>query len=102
MVMYQTGERHSGPSWARLAAGDVPIVVLARCSGAIPAARLAQSTALDWANLALDVIGDRGRAEALLRLPDDPTLHRIAVDAAEVEITDDPLRGQVEWRLESR
>jgi hypothetical protein len=78
--------------------GDLPIVVLVRCPAAIPTALPAQSTeALDWANLRLEVFGDHGQAEALLRLPEAPRLHRLVVDATELEITDDPLRGKVEW-----
>jgi hypothetical protein len=48
-------------------------------------------------NLGLDVFADRGPVEALLRVPDDPELHSVVVDAAELEIIEDPLQGRIEW-----
>jgi alpha-D-xyloside xylohydrolase len=100
---YQTGERHRGPSWSRLGIGDLPIVILARCPAAIPTAPPAQSAdELDWTNLGLEVFGDRGQAEAMVRMPDDPTLHRVVVDASGPEISEDPLSGQVEWSPRKR
>jgi alpha-D-xyloside xylohydrolase len=100
---YQSGDRHSGPRWERLAVGEVPIVVLVRCPAAIPTAPPVQSTEkLDWKNLGLDVFADRGEVEALLRRGEDPELHRLVVDATELEIVEDPLQGRVEWTPQRR
>jgi alpha-glucosidase (family GH31 glycosyl hydrolase) len=95
---YDNGVRHSGPGWERLGVGEVPIVVLARLPSAIPTARPVQSTdELDWATLGLDVFADRGQVEALLRVPEDPEVHRLLVDAEELDVVEDPLKGRVEW-----
>jgi alpha-D-xyloside xylohydrolase len=100
---YQSGDRHSGPRWERLAVGEVPIVVLVRCPAAIPTAPPVQSTdKLDWKNLGLDVFADRGEVEALLRRGEDPELHRLVVDATELEVVEDPLQGRVEWTPQRR
>jgi alpha-D-xyloside xylohydrolase len=97
-VDYQTGDRHSGPGWERLEAGDVPIVVLVRSSAVIPTLAPAQSTDdLDWGNVQLEVFADQGKVEGLLRLPERPELHCVVVDAAELEVVEDPLPGEVEW-----
>jgi alpha-D-xyloside xylohydrolase len=102
-VDFQNGDRHSGPRWERIGAGDVPIVVLVRRRAAIPTAAPAQSTdELDWADLRLEVFADDGQADALVRMPEDPELHRLVVDAAELEIVEDPLRGRVEWTPQRR
>jgi len=102
-VDYQNGERHSGPRWKRLRAGDVPIVVLVRCPAAIPTAPPAQSTGqLDWAKLGLDVFADQGQVEAPLRMPEGPEVHRLVVNAPELEIIEDPLQGRVKWILQRR
>ncbi len=103
-VDYQSGDRHSGPRWERLRAGDVPIVVLVRCPAAIPTARQAQSTEeLDWSHLGLDVFADQGHVETLVRLPEDPELHRVVIGAGEApQVIEDPLQGRVEWTPQRR
>ncbi len=52
-VDYQTRRIHDGPGWRRIAAGEVPVVLLVRAGAAIPHAPLAQSTAfIDWKRVA--------------------------------------------------
>jgi alpha-D-xyloside xylohydrolase len=102
-VDYQSGDRHRGPRWERIGAGEVPIVVLVRRSAAIPTAAPAQSTdELDWASLRLEVFAEDGQAEALVRMPEDPELYRLVLDATELEIAEDPLGGRVEWTPQRR
>jgi alpha-D-xyloside xylohydrolase len=97
-IDYQRGDRHAGPAWKRLEAGRLPIVILVRAAAAIPRAESAQSTEeLDWGNLALEVFAEQGTVEAPLRLPEDPDLHRVVVDAAALEVIEDPLQGRVRW-----
>jgi alpha-D-xyloside xylohydrolase len=100
---YQTGDRHSGPRWEQLGVGELPIVVLVRGGAAIPTAAPVQSTEeLDWSALGLDVFADDEHAEALVRTPEDPEAHRVVVDATELEVIENPLRGRVEWAPQRR
>jgi alpha-D-xyloside xylohydrolase len=100
---YRNGDRHRGPRWELLGVGDVPIVILVRCPAAIPTAPRVQSTEeLDWANLGLDVFAENGQVEALLHLPEDPELHRLVVDAAELKVIEDPLERRVQWTPQRR
>jgi alpha-D-xyloside xylohydrolase len=100
---YRNGDRHRGPGWERLRVGDVPIVILVRSPAAIPTAPPVQNTEeLDWANLRLDVFAEIGQVEALLHLPEDPELHRLVVDAAELKVIEDPLEGRVQWTPRGR
>jgi alpha-D-xyloside xylohydrolase len=102
-VDYQRGDRHGGPRWERLAAGDVPIVVLVRSPAAIPTAAPAQSTdEIDWTNLGLDVFAAEGQVETWVRLPEEPEPHHLVINARELEVIDDPLRGRVGWAAQRR
>ena len=96
--MIATADR-AGNAWG----GEVPIVVLVRRPAAIPTAPPVQSTdELDWGNLRLELFADEGPVEVLLRMPEDPDLHRVVLDARELEILEDPLRGRVEWAPQRR
>jgi hypothetical protein len=45
--------------------------------------------------LDLEVFADGGQVAAPLRLPDDPKVHRLVVDAQKPEFVEDPLDGRV-------
>ncbi|HET8654243.1 MAG TPA: glycoside hydrolase family 31 protein, partial [Longimicrobiaceae bacterium] len=99
---YQTGKVYAGAQWHDIAAGTIPIVLLAREHTVIPQARVAQNTAeIDWKDIELRVFSpDGGPAEGLFSLPDGQlqTL-RLAPGASGYTVQNDPLRGRVNWRV---
>lgn len=97
-VDYQTGHAYEGGRWHRIAAGEIPVVLLARTGAAIPHAAVAQHTgAIDWGNLELMVFADEhGAAEGLVGVPGG-RVQRVRVEKGRV------LGGAagVKWRLGS-
>jgi alpha-D-xyloside xylohydrolase len=100
---YQTGEVCEGPAWHRLAAGDIPAIILVREGAAIPHAALAQSTdRMDWSEIELVVYDPvSSTTEALFCLPEDGALHRLRLAREEggFEMEEDPLQGTVSWSI---
>ncbi len=101
-VDYQTG-RVYGRGWQRIEAGPIPAVVLVREGAVLPHITLAQSTAqMDWSKLELVAYGEvPGRAEALVGLPSDDVLHRIALvpRGGRLALERDPLGGRVRFSV---
>jgi alpha-D-xyloside xylohydrolase len=101
-VDYQTGKAYRGAQWQRIAAGPVPVILLAREHSVIPHVKVAQSTAdIDWANVELRAFStDGAAAEGLFALPDGriQTL-RLEPGPAGLRLRDDPLRGRVKWQV---
>ena len=100
----QSGKNYEGGKWHEIAAGPVPIVVLARGGSVIPRAEVAQSTDdINWDDLELRVFSTDG----------DPATGRVALPAgnvheaaccarlrtASIQVQDDPLGGEVHWRV---
>jgi alpha-D-xyloside xylohydrolase len=102
-VDYQRGEIYEGGGWHRIAAGEIPAVVLVRGGTAIPRVELAQSTdRIDWSELELAVFGARApSAEGLVCLPEDDELHpiRLKRDGDGYVLEGDPLQGRVAFRV---
>ncbi len=103
---YQSGETHEGLAWHRLAAGEIPAIVLVRDGAAIPHAALAPCTdRIDWTEIELVIYGARSStAEALFCLPDEGPLHRLHLERRPggFELAEDPLRGAVSWEIRTR
>ena len=100
-VDYQTGTSYEGARWHEITAGELPIILLARSGAAIPHAAVAQSTAeIAWNDIELRVFGSESSASGLFALPDGD-LHTIRVNrtAGATSIIEDPLAGQVDWRI---
>lgn len=96
-VDYQTGKTYEGGRWHTIAAGEIPIVLLARAGAAIPRAAVAQSTAdIDWSSLELAAFG-LGEVEGLVCLPSDGELRRVRVAGGSV--VEDPYAGRLRWRV---
>ncbi len=97
-IDYQTGRAYDGGRWHEIAAGEIPIVLLVKNNAAIPHVAPAQTTAeIDWQNVELRVFGtDRAPAAGLFALPGG-ALQTLRVSGGRVQ--DDPLRGQVNWRV---
>jgi alpha-D-xyloside xylohydrolase len=102
-VDYQRGEIYEGGGWHRIAAGEIPAVVLVRGGTAIPRVELAQSTdRIDWSELELAVFGAMApSAEGLVCLPEDDELHpiRLKRDGDGYVLEGDPLQGRVAFRV---
>ena len=96
-VDYQTGASYDG-GWHEIAAGEIPIVLLARVGAAIPRAAVAQSTdEIDWSSLELATFGAGDGAEGLVCLPSEGTLRRVRVAGGAV--AEDPFGGRVRWTV---
>jgi alpha-D-xyloside xylohydrolase len=101
---YQDGDSYEGGRWHRIAAGDLPVILLVRSGAAIPHVELAQSTdRIDWSEIELSVFGPEA-AEALLCLPDEGTLHRLRLerDGERFVLEDDPFEGEVAFAVVRR
>lgn len=107
-IDFQSGQTYDGGKWHTIAAGPVPIVVLARSGSAVPLATSAQKTVaqntgeVDWENLELRVFGDR----------DEPVTGRVALPEGKVhevevvrgkdgkfQLEKNPLDGDVRWKV---
>jgi alpha-D-xyloside xylohydrolase len=97
-IDYQTGRGYAA-GWHRIEAGRIPVVALVREGAILPHIQLAQSTdKLDWSQLELVTYGaPPAGGEALLCLPSDNVLHRLAVSFKDGRpaLTSDPLAGKV-------
>ena len=105
-IDYQSGRVYA-PGWHRIEAGAVPAIILVRDGTALPHAALAQSTKdIDWTKLELQVFATPAAttASALVCLPGDqhPTLLALARAAdGKFHLTENPLRGRVEWTMKT-
>jgi alpha-D-xyloside xylohydrolase len=101
-IDYQTGKIYSGGQWHKIAAGQIPIVLLARDHSVIPHVKVAQSTSqIDWSDVELRVFNtDSSPVSALFALPDGPSA-TITVEnrQADLALRSDPLNGKVKWRI---
>lgn len=99
---YQTGKTYDG-GWHEIAAGDVPVVVLARGGSVIPHIGLAQSTsALDWSKLELAVYGkDPAEAAGLIALPDSSEAVEVRLEQTgnEWKVVSEIPDGKVAWKV---
>ncbi len=99
---YQTGKLYEGARWHQIAAGPVPVVLLARSGSAIPHARVAQSTdRIDWADVELRVFAPEGApAEGLFTTPKGG-LHALRLEPGRrgLVLKNDPTAGRVRWRV---
>lgn len=79
-IDYQTGKVYT-PGWHKIAAGEIPAVILVRDGAVIPHIKLAQSTSeMDWSELTLKTYNaDKRAGEALICYPSDKVLRKVKV-----------------------
>jgi alpha-D-xyloside xylohydrolase len=102
-IDYQTEKKYEGGRWHEIAAGEVPIVVLARSGAVIPRAEVAQNTDdINWEDLELRVFSaDGSPATGLVALPAG-NAHEVRVaqvSDGKFAVENDPLGGDVRWRV---
>jgi alpha-D-xyloside xylohydrolase len=97
-IDYQTGKTYAGGQWHDIAAGPIPVVLLARDHSAIPTVAVAQSTKdIDWTHVDLRVFStDKAPATGLFALPSGNVR---TLTVANGKLEGDPLNGQVTWRM---
>src|SRR5215208_8446436 len=97
-IDYQTGRVYQGARWQEIAAGAIPVVLLARDGAAIPHAAVAQNTAaIDWTRLELRVFSSQGgTTTGTIALPDGEPQ---AVEVRGSSLVRDPLGGRVRWTI---
>ncbi len=102
-VDYQGGKSYEGGRWYRIAAGELPVIVLVRGGAVIPRVGLAQSTdRMDWSGVELAVFGtDAPSVEALVCLSEDDALHRLRLERHDggYVLEGDPFEGEVALAL---
>ena len=110
---YQTGRTYPGAQWHQIAAGTIPVVLLARDHTVIPHVAIAQHTgAIDWRHVELRTFSSDGApASGIVALagfttsnPASPNASptTVRVDSIRVEqgrVARDPLAGRVTWRV---
>ncbi len=101
-IDYQTGKVYRGAAWHRIAAGQIPIVLLVKDHSVIPHIKVAQNTAeMDWNDVELRAFStDNTQASGLFSLPDG-NLQTLKVDVNQTgaALKDDPFAGKVKWRI---
>ncbi|WP_417354285.1 alpha-xylosidase [Flavobacterium sp.] len=103
-VDYQTKKVYNG-GWHRIAAGELPIIVLVKSGTAIPHIKLAQSTKdMDWSKLTLKVFAAEGTttATAKVYLPEGKALQNIKLTKKGngFEVDSNPLSGETTFKTE--
>ncbi|MCU4155631.1 alpha-xylosidase [Carboxylicivirga sp. A043] len=79
-IDYQTGKKYEG-GWHKIAAGDIPVVMLVRSGAAIPHIKLAQSTKdMKWDELELRVFSDSNKASGLIYLPGSTKVNELKLN----------------------
>ena len=101
-IDYQSGKPYMGAQWHRIAAGEIPVVLLVKEHAVIPHAQVAQSTAdIDWNDIELRVFStDDKPLSGLFALPNgDLQTLKLTANGSDFAVSDDPLRGKVRWRI---
>ena len=102
-IDYQTGKIYRG-GWQRISAGVIPVILLVKDHSVIPHITVAQSTSeMNWKNIELRVFStDTAAAAGLFSLPQGE-LEPIRLEHGDKSyvIQNDPLRGEVNWRISS-
>lgn len=103
-VDYQTKKVYNG-GWHRIAAGELPIIVLVKSGTAIPHIKLAQSTKdMDWSKLTLKVYAAEGTttATAKVYLPEGKALQNIKLTKKGngFEVDSNSLSGETTFKTE--
>ena len=103
-IDYQSGKVYRGAGWQRISAGPIPVILLVKDHSVIPHIKVAQSTSeMDWRNIELRVFStDTSAATGLFSLPQG-NLESIKLESSgnNYAIRNDPLRGEVKWRISS-
>ncbi|MCI0491173.1 MAG: DUF4968 domain-containing protein [Blastocatellia bacterium] len=101
-IDYQTGKAYEGAKWHRIAAGQIPVILLVKGGSVIPHIKVAQSTSeMDWSDVELRVFSREGSpVSGLFSLPDGnlQTLE-LEVNRRGAALKNDPLQGRVKWRI---
>lgn len=96
-VDYQTGKTYT-KGWHRVAAGEIPIVMLVRSGAIIPHVGLAQSTKdIDWSKITLKIYGSAERYTGIVYLPGEEK--PFTLEIKDRKVVNDPLKGKVKWEI---
>jgi alpha-D-xyloside xylohydrolase len=103
-IDYQSGKNYSG-GWQKIAAGEIPEIILVRDGTVLPRIALAQSTArMDWSKIELAVFAkDATTATGSIFLPGDSEIHELtlAKENGAFKLATDPFAGKVAWTIHS-
>ena len=95
---YQSGRSYTGGGWQEIAAGAVPIVVLAKDHSVIPHVAVAQNTsAIDWKHVELRVYANDGAVSSGEFTSPGADVGEVRVQGSRVIL--DPTGGRVSWRV---
>jgi alpha-D-xyloside xylohydrolase len=104
-IDYQTGRNYSG-GWQKIAAGEIPEIILVRDGTVLPRIALAQSTSqMDWSKIELAVFAkDAMTATGSIFLPGDSEIHELtlAKENGEFKLASDPFAGKVAWKISTQ
>ena len=102
-IDYQSGKAYEGNGWHRIAAGDVPIVLLVRGGTVLPHIALAQSTDdLDWQSIELRVFGELPQpctCRVVLPSCQDLSVQVKREESGQLSVVGDAAAGGIDWRV---
>ena len=102
-IDYQTGKDYAG-GWQKIAAGEIPEIILVRDGTVLPHIALAQSTAqMDWSKIELVVYAkDATTATGSIFLPGDSEAHNLTLtkNGGTFKLANDPFAGKVMWQIQ--
>ena len=101
-IDYQSGRVYEGAKWHKIAAGQIPVVLLVKNHSVLPHIKVAQSTnEMNWNNVELRVFStDSAAVTALFTRPggDLQTLSLVP-RARSFALREDPQAGKVKWDI---
>ena len=104
-IDYQTGKVYEGERWYDIAAGQIPIVLLARDGTILPHVQLAQSTSeIDWRSIDLRVFSadKKSGVRGLFASPDiAPQTIELVSERDGYRLKKDPSKGAINWQITS-
>ena len=104
-IDYQTGKVYEGERWYAIAAGQIPIVLLARDGTILPHVQLAQSTSeIDWRSIDLRVFSadKKSGVRGLFASPDiAPQTIELVSERDGYRLKKDPSKGAINWQITS-
>ncbi len=99
---YQTGKIYEGASWHKIAAGEIPIILLVKNHTVLSFVKPAQNTAeIDWNDIELKVFSsDKENISGVFALPNDKLQNLDLMQSNEKYILkNDFSRGKIKWKI---
>ncbi|MEZ5424869.1 MAG: glycoside hydrolase family 31 protein [Pyrinomonadaceae bacterium] len=104
-IDYQTGKIYQGARWHKIAAGEIPVVLLVRNNSVLPRVKPAQSTSeIDWNEVELRVFSADNEPVAGVFASPESGLQNLELDpaAGKYVLKNDFSGGKIKWLIVDR